>query len=154
MQNVKLPKEGQNVELYLKNNIVISGTVLSVSNQQIILKEDGTDNLLLTHPFNVVLAKIFSDVPQDVRQKLAEQIKYEPENLDLRAKNMVELKLMEVEEEKKKIAESLHSHSFEATGQQKFYEPPFNLPQYDTAQKTPASKTSNLERMRSMQRKK
>lgn len=109
---------GSHVKCVLQNSTVVEGIVLEWSNKIVKLKSlDETNIMIITHPEeDIRLIKVYvvedkkNNVPlSDLEQQFKEEVE-KPTNSDLRLKNLVDLKKMMAEQEKKIISEKLKSH--------------------------------------------
>lgn len=110
-----IPQKGNHIKCLMRNNLVLEGIVELWSNDQSILRSlDGTSVSIVQHPAqDIVVIKIILKEPTQIKKEL--EVKFEeefnkPSDDDLRVKNMVELKTMLNEQEKKIVAEKLKSH--------------------------------------------
>lgn len=109
------PQKGQYIRCILRNNMIIEGIVESWSNGKSILRSlDGGSISTIQHTSQDVVAfKIILKTPVQIKKDLEEkfeQVRQKPSTDELRLKNMAELKILMVEEEKRAIAEQIKDH--------------------------------------------
>jgi hypothetical protein len=110
-----IPQKGNHVKCLMRNNLVLEGIVDVWSDDQSILRSlDSTSVSIIQHSAqDIVVIKIILKEPVQIKKEL--EVKFEdefnkPSDDNLRVKNMVELKTMLNEQEKKIVAEKLKNH--------------------------------------------
>lgn len=164
---------GKKVKLFLKNNSTVEGIVSSWTNKEVVIKSSQSEDVLIIYSpkYNIIMAKIYSEEQtiEPVNQKLKPFIKepelkdilldkYNPEaDLNLRNKNLVELRLAQLQEQKKQIAEHLTSWKLTNTKQDPGYyaTPNFAQPSIinNSSKEDKGSLTSDSSRLPRVQRK-
>jgi hypothetical protein len=110
-----IPQKGSHVKCVMRNNLVLEGVVESWSDDQSILRSlDDSSLSIIQHSLeDIVVIKVILKKPLQTKKEL--EIKFEeevkkPSDDNLRLKNIVELKNMLNNQEKKIIAENLKNH--------------------------------------------
>jgi hypothetical protein len=120
---MKLEKNN-NVKIYLRNNLVISGIVESWSARECkLISTDGSNCIILPNPLSDIVA-VFILTEPSVKEKIVireetiselekkfEETYNEPSSDDLRIKKLSELKILLAQQEKKIVAEKLKDHT-------------------------------------------
>ncbi len=132
-----IPQKGQHVRCVLSNNLIIEGIVDSWEDEKSVLKSlDGESvSIIQNTSRDVVLVKIILKeykkpaerivIKNELEKKFDEE-KKKPIQDDLRLKNLAELKVLMIEQEKKIISEKLKDHHISdikkaSYGQPKFF---------------------------------
>ena len=113
---------GQNVKLFFRNNLQISGVVEKYDNNELVLKSfDSKNQMIILHPQDDIVAitinveeKLPESPPGKVKDELTqkfEEVYNSPSENDLRIKELAELKSLLLEQEKKIISNKLKSHT-------------------------------------------
>lgn len=114
------PTEGQNIEVFFRNGMQISGIVQTYEAKEIVLKTEHNDNLLIITPLadDILMVKIIAPRPS-LQEKvihlseLEEQFEevYEmPNTEELRIKNLAELKTMMNKQEREILSQRMRAH--------------------------------------------
>lgn len=122
------PQKNQHVKCALRNNLVIEGIVESWSDDQSILKslDDASIFIILHTTQDVLLVKIIlknsSEIKNDLQTKFEEAYSQSSDD-ELRLKNMVELKKLLTEQERRIISEKLKTHHINNIKETKYESP-------------------------------
>jgi sRNA-binding regulator protein Hfq len=118
---MKTPNLGQQVKVFLKNDLCIDGIVKEWNKDNVIL-EKNSKMLIIYHPTETILMveiEIGKSVPKETsprqvqKAKLEEkfeEVKEQPTS-DLKNKNLAQLKSLLNEEERKELSEKLSTHT-------------------------------------------
>ena len=126
-----IPQIGQHVKCILRAGVVAEGIVEEWGTTAQLRSLDGENILIITHPTDdIVLIKI--TVKSPIKNKISSNLENEfkeihdqPSNNDLRLKQMVELKALLLEQEKKIITDKLKDHSIGEVKKAKYEYPGF-----------------------------
>lgn len=156
-------KSGTFIKVFFKGGLSAQGTVVDCSESSLLLKAESCEDLLfINNPTeDLLMIRIFvqkSDQPdqQSVDKPIDHnRSEFQPEqNLDIKNRSikLVDLKLKQVEQERKNVSEKMKS--FEPTPTTKLIE--YGQPKFTkqhSGEKASRSALSNIERMREVQRK-
>lgn len=124
-----IPQKGQHVKCVLRNNLIIEGIVESWSDDQSILKslDDASLSIILHTAQDILLIKIILKNSSEIKNEL--QVKFEeaysqPSDDKLRLKNMVELKKLLTEQERRIVSEKIKDHHISNVKETKYEAPP------------------------------
>lgn len=109
------PQKGQYVKCILRNNVIIEGNVESWSSGKSVLQSfDESSVSIIQHTSQDVVAfKIILKKPTQIKKELEDKFEQVSKNIgddELRLKNMAELKILMIEEEKKIISDKIKDH--------------------------------------------
>jgi sRNA-binding regulator protein Hfq len=128
---------GQHVKIFLRNSMVLEGIVEDWTDQSVILKSlDEESQFIIHHPTqDILLTKVILSAPPDEETQLEptptapnfpqeiEEVSVE-EEIDLRTKNLVELKQLKAQQERKILVEKMKDHHIGQVSQKVAYEQP------------------------------
>lgn len=128
------PQKGQHIKCILRNNLVVEGIVEFWSDDKSILRSlDGANISIIQHSAqDIVVIKIILKESSQIKNELEtkfDEVYQQPSEDTLRLKNMAELKILMIEQEKKIIAEKIKDHHIGEVkkvnyGQPKFFKKP------------------------------
>lgn len=125
-----IPQKGQQVRCVLRNNLIIDGIVESWSDGKSVLRsKDGASVSIIQHTSqDIVVIKIIlketSQIKNDLEQQF-EEVCQGPSDDELRLKNLVDLRTLMAEQDKKIIAEKLKEHHVEGVKKVAYGQPGF-----------------------------
>jgi hypothetical protein len=144
-----IPQVGQHVKCLLRTGVLAEGIVEDWGERTVQLRSLDEENILIiTHPNDdIMLIKVVLNTHQSAAEKVAEKIRragperpvpesadlkqkfqevYDsPSDDDLRLKELADLKIMLIEQEKKIIADKLKSHHIGPVNKAKYGYPGF-----------------------------
>jgi len=116
---------GKKVKLYLKNNSSVEGIVSSWTKDEIVLTSPPCkDTIIIYMPkYNIVMAKIY-DEQQEMKLPIEIKNKEQEEKFDLKGKDLVELRIEHIKQEKEEIAKSMTSWKLDKNKTIGYYDQP------------------------------
>lgn len=104
-----IPKVGEHIKCVLLNNCIAEGKVVEWGDECTLSSLDECSFILISRK-DIVLTKIFKKMQiTSIENKFEEEYK-KPSDDDLRTKNLAELKIELIEQEKKIVANKLKAH--------------------------------------------
>ena len=157
-------RPGSLVKVFFKGGLSAQGTVVNSSKEELLLKAESCEDLLLINnpKEDLLMIRVFVQKSEEPQEKqiveppiVSNRFEFQPErNLDIKSRTvkLVDLKLKQAEQERKITSQKLQSFEPNPNAKPIKYGQPKFVEQH-SGKKASGSAVSNIERMREVQRK-